>query len=102
MIRRPPRSTLFPYTTLFRSVYALMAAVMFVFVAVGLGLWFWRLRDIRGESAYESLTERHFGLFLAAGLPVGSAPVIGGWESPPLKPRPPVNSDSLVCFATQN
>src|SRR2546422_8083505 len=23
MIRRPPRSTLFPYTTLFRSVYAL-------------------------------------------------------------------------------
>src|SRR2546429_3623934 len=25
MIRRPPRSTLFPYTTLFRSVTALMA-----------------------------------------------------------------------------
>src|SRR3712207_8403208 len=24
MIRRPPRSTLFPYTTLFRSVYALL------------------------------------------------------------------------------
>src|SRR5256885_7042616 len=27
MIRRPPRSTLFPYTTLFRSVVALGAAV---------------------------------------------------------------------------
>src|SRR3712207_7034720 len=27
MIRRPPRSTLFPYTTLFRSVYALREAV---------------------------------------------------------------------------
>src|SRR2546430_5496850 len=26
MIRRPPRSTLFPYTTLFRSVYALSTA----------------------------------------------------------------------------
>src|SRR5256885_9902024 len=26
MIRRPPRSTLFPYTTLFRSVFALGAA----------------------------------------------------------------------------
>src|SRR3712207_7073314 len=26
MIRRPPRSTLFPYTTLFRSYYALLAA----------------------------------------------------------------------------
>src|SRR5687767_15757743 len=25
MIRRPPRSTLFPYTTLFRSVYQLVA-----------------------------------------------------------------------------
>src|SRR3712207_8669086 len=24
MIRRPPRSTLFPYTTLFRSVYAVL------------------------------------------------------------------------------
>ena len=27
MIRRPPRSTLFPYTTLFRSVYAKSAGV---------------------------------------------------------------------------
>src|SRR5256885_10694409 len=27
MIRRPPRSTLFPYTTLFRSVYALIGGV---------------------------------------------------------------------------
>src|SRR5258707_11104222 len=26
MIRRPPRSTLFPYTTLFRSEHALLAA----------------------------------------------------------------------------
>src|SRR2546429_7398975 len=27
MIRRPPRSTLFPYTTLFRSIYIGMAGV---------------------------------------------------------------------------
>src|SRR5256885_12353575 len=27
MIRRPPRSTLFPYTTLFRSLYALLPVV---------------------------------------------------------------------------
>src|SRR5256885_8982057 len=27
MIRRPPRSTLFPYTTLFRSAHATVAAV---------------------------------------------------------------------------
>src|SRR2546430_12500809 len=30
MIRRPPRSTLFPYTTLFRSVRALVGAGLFL------------------------------------------------------------------------
>src|SRR2546425_3631288 len=29
MIRRPPRSTLFPYTTLFRSLFAMGAGVLF-------------------------------------------------------------------------
>src|SRR2546422_7785257 len=28
MIRRPPRSTLFPYTTLFRSVFSVLALVL--------------------------------------------------------------------------
>src|SRR2546421_1914188 len=28
MIRRPPRSTLFPYTTLFRSALAVLAAIV--------------------------------------------------------------------------
>src|SRR2546430_12436987 len=28
MIRRPPRSTLFPYTTLFRSIVALLREIM--------------------------------------------------------------------------
>src|SRR5258707_8697683 len=31
MIRRPPRSTLFPYTTLFRSIY-LMHHLLFVWI----------------------------------------------------------------------
>src|SRR2546428_3156617 len=36
MIRRPPRSTLFPYTTLFRSVTAWTASeVVWLFVASG-------------------------------------------------------------------
>src|SRR3712207_8565391 len=30
MIRRPPRSTLFPYTTLFRSKWAVLAVVLVV------------------------------------------------------------------------
>src|SRR3982751_7058421 len=32
MIRRPPRSTLFPYTTLFRSAYAWSAVCLYLIV----------------------------------------------------------------------
>src|SRR3712207_7052757 len=42
MIRRPPRSTLFPYTTLFRSQYSYQAALA---VAEGIR---WRVEDIIG------------------------------------------------------
>src|SRR3989449_2060670 len=35
MIRRPPRSTLFPYTTLFRSIMVFMAIVPMAFAAFG-------------------------------------------------------------------
>src|ERR1041384_3767806 len=39
MIRRPPRSTLFPYTTLFRSVpFAVFDALLVVAVAMAVGL----------------------------------------------------------------
>src|SRR5260221_9328126 len=31
MIRRPPRSTLFPYTTLFRSLHALVVCLLGIF-----------------------------------------------------------------------
>src|SRR5258707_11546029 len=37
MIRRPPRSTLFPYTTLFRSLAALARRPLFLPKAAGLG-----------------------------------------------------------------
>src|SRR3712207_8538957 len=37
MIRRPPRSTLFPYTTLFRSVGAIVA-VLSIIAPSGLGV----------------------------------------------------------------
>src|SRR5690625_7929975 len=39
MIRRPPRSTLFPYTTLFRSPLALEGLAAFFLESVFLGLW---------------------------------------------------------------
>src|SRR2546422_162817 len=37
MIRRPPRSTLFPYTTLFRSVGIALASPLTVRVALAVG-----------------------------------------------------------------
>src|SRR2546427_8983303 len=38
MIRRPPRSTLFPYTTLFRSAYAQLGQAVRVAVDFGIEL----------------------------------------------------------------
>src|SRR3712207_8521459 len=42
MIRRPPRSTLFPYTTLFRSTFlskvTIGAAVVFMLTSLGLAI----------------------------------------------------------------
>src|SRR2546422_7582540 len=37
MIRRPPRSTLFPYTTLFRSAWAISG--LLALVLAGMALW---------------------------------------------------------------
>src|SRR5689334_17171610 len=36
MLRRPPRSTLFPYTTLFRSI---VGALIILVMVIGLGTW---------------------------------------------------------------
>src|SRR5436190_5527781 len=44
MIRRPPRSTLFPYTTLFRSPYVLIGAAMITFIVAVAGFVVWKLR----------------------------------------------------------
>src|SRR3712207_9159221 len=46
MIRRPPRSTLFPYTTLFRSAGALPRDVVLVGVRAGLVGGVHSLRDV--------------------------------------------------------
>src|SRR2546430_10512564 len=57
MIRRPPRSTLFPYTTLFRSLSRLWAGLRIVFVAVRVGDGaahsFFELLDIDDHLAFD-------------------------------------------------
>src|SRR2546426_4176718 len=65
MIRRPPRSTLFPYTTLFRSLQAARAAAAVehrVVTVIGgeIGHWFapWSV-PASGSLARESRSEEH-------------------------------------------
>src|SRR2546430_7258639 len=49
MIRRPPRSTLFPYTTLFRSYAGDQAGIAFI-PEVGAGVWIeFEGGDVRSE-----------------------------------------------------
>src|SRR3712207_8119521 len=61
MIRRPPRSTLFPYTTLFRS--CLLSVVGIILGA----LIAWRQTDIKKMVAYSSVSHLGFvtlGIFM--------------------------------------
>src|SRR5256885_13954259 len=51
MIRRPPRSTLFPYTTLFRSVQALSASILLAGAIALLGV------RARGESGRAEIAQ---------------------------------------------
>src|SRR5438034_1629550 len=52
MLRRPPRSTLFPYTTLFRSVISISDLVVSVRRELGqINLWFFAGNNFRDEPA---------------------------------------------------
>src|SRR5256885_13815308 len=75
MIRRPPRSTLFPYTTLFRSAcaLALLGAFLTKFTALaGAALvcgWLWARRDRRPALALRGLLALLGGAAPPRGLP---------------------------------
>src|SRR5256885_4611530 len=100
MIRRPPRSTLFPYTTLFRSLYALLPVVRSTYagliaidghlldIAFVLGLG--RLkRLVRIELPLASISIMA-GIKTAAVMTVGAATLAafigGGGAGPPVRP----------------
>src|SRR3712207_8904891 len=73
MIRRPPRSTLFPYTTLFRSVHQIdhideyLSACQLGITMASLGIGF------LGEPAIASLLEEPLGGVLSHGVAVALA-----------------------------
>src|SRR3712207_379403 len=95
MIRRPPRSTLFPYTTLFRSGRYLLGGVLFVLANISFGaatvVYYSWLPDLAGPDERDAVSSRgwafgyvggalllavHLGLVLAApslGLTTGEA-----------------------------
>src|SRR5256885_10609030 len=54
MIRRPPRSTLFPYTTLFRSAYGLIAVLVALTGGLGNALFTANLPTIQGQMGLTS------------------------------------------------
>src|SRR2546426_6996356 len=68
MIRRPPRSTLFPYTTLFRSVLELKVSIAPIVVRGG-------IVRIKGESLVIVLD----GLWIVLELKVSNAPIVVGF-----------------------
>src|SRR3989441_5916391 len=66
MIRRPPRSTLFPYTTLFRSASRLLlmgvaVGAVVLIPAIGMGMTFPLLTDLtaRNREARGARSEEH-------------------------------------------
>src|SRR2546427_3968654 len=90
MIRRPPRSTLFPYTTLFRSYRAILAARN---ARIALEHGFTTIRDLETEGAmYADVDVKHAvsrgeipgpRIFAAtrAMAPTGMYPIVGtNWE----------------------
>ena len=79
MIRRPPRSTLFPYTTLFRSVFYALYKVLTVTIEMRHAPFFGWIQDL---SSRDPTTI--FNLFGAIPWDPATLPMIGGIMNGPL------------------
>src|SRR2546426_12680458 len=90
MIRRPPRSTLFPYTTLFRSrifvAVALLALLALALRTTPLGLFMQATGGSAKASRYSGLSVGlvKFVVYTFSGLCAG----VAGLVPPPTIPRP--------------
>src|SRR2546430_13214531 len=79
MIRRPPRSTLFPYTTLFRSVFGLQGLLSPLLIASD-----WLMLRL-GEDALWQVPVACAGLLLIIWLVAASSQIVKAaleWSSP--------------------
>src|SRR6202050_5877780 len=79
MIRRPPRSTLFPYTTLFRSPLAIANWIIAAALILGAGTWYTVALDrksTRLNSSHGSISYAVFCLKKYTGRAMGTT-IIG-------------------------
>src|SRR2546430_16225543 len=89
MIRRPPRSTLFPYTTLFRSAIALPPATRHIRKRVkAFARVFALAPDCHTAGRYMRVWQRHFYDGLQAALPSVVLPLAVGFGG--ARPAAPV------------
>src|SRR5437667_8802787 len=100
MIRRPPRSTLFPYTTLFRSPHpeifqlALTRAgvrpseALFVGDTHSIDVGGARLSGLHGDRKSTRLNSSHITISYAV-FCLKKKPSPGGWRRPPRAPSRP-------------
>src|SRR2546422_10760014 len=100
MIRRPPRSTLFPYTTLFRSLGITSSELLYVYDVVGewrnltglpvvLAVWASRREIATPELTADFLASRDFGLSRITEICFDAAREPELPQRPPEPSRPP-------------
>src|SRR2546426_7137448 len=93
MIRRPPRSTLFPYTTLFRSVPAGGVCNYYKYIAV--------LKETRDRRELKTLLKDRYGVSLAGEVyeePLHKQPVYTDRKSTRLNSSHLVISYAVFCL----
>src|SRR5256885_11729651 len=101
MIRRPPRSTLFPYTTLFRSLYLVLAGPGIVVMVAD--------NDAGGITTYAATGAKygyHLIWFLLVLIPVAyyvqEMTVVGDRKSTRLNSSHLVISYAVFCLKKKN
>src|SRR5690349_25172532 len=80
MIRRPPRSTLFPYTTLFRSIAAAFSFTQYATVSPASG-WSFVAGNFAGDSRADVMGYHPSNGSLWVGTKKGSAFSFGGYAA---------------------
>src|SRR5256885_14985399 len=100
MIRRPPRSTLFPYTTLFRSIQRNETSLLltgFMATLSGVGLARFAYTALMSQMVHAGWFSGEAVAYLGAANLLGY--LIGALAAAPLAARPGALHEPLRCWA---